>query len=188
MQDRMSQLEEIDAKDRVDGTSRMSRLRQIAPETGKFLSLLCASSPPGDILEIGTSAGYSTLWLALAARAVGRKVITFEILPEKIALAEETFDLAEVEDVVSLVPGDARDVLASFQQVGFCFLDAEKEVYGDCYELLVPNLVTGGLIVADNAINHEKTLKPMLERAQADERIDSLIVPIGFGELVCRKV
>lgn len=188
IKDRMRHLEDLDATDRADGTERMQRLRQIPPETGQFLSLLCASAPPGEILEVGTSAGYSTLWLSLAARATGRKLTTFEILPEKIELAEETFRKAQVEDVVSLVSGDARDFLPTNEDIAFCFLDAEKEVYGDCYDLMIPNLVSGGLLVADNAINHRETLQPMLDRAHADARVDALIVPIGKGELICRKI
>ena len=186
--ERMRVLEELDAQDRTDGTPRMQRLRQIPPETGKFLALLAASAPKGPILEIGTSAGYSTLWLAVAALALGRKVITFEVLPEKVKLAQETFRSAGVEETVKLIAGDARQHLALYYNIAFAFLDAEKEVYGDCYELIVPRLVNGGLLVADNAINHRETLAPMLERALSDERVDALIVPIGKGELVCRKV
>jgi predicted O-methyltransferase YrrM len=150
--------------------------------------LLVAGAPQGPILEIGTSAGYSTLWLAVAAQAVGRKVVTFEVLPEKVKLARETFHAAGVEDTVQLIAGDARTHMAYYYNLAFVFLDAEKEIYGDCYELVVPRLVQGGLLVADNAINHRETLAPMLERALGDERVDALIVPIGKGELVCRKV
>ncbi|MCK4380301.1 MAG: O-methyltransferase, partial [Candidatus Lokiarchaeota archaeon] len=76
---RMEYLEELDTKDRIDGTHRMERLRQIPPEIGKFVSLLAASAPKGEILEIGTSAGYSALWIALACQLNGNKLITFEI-------------------------------------------------------------------------------------------------------------
>ncbi|PKN83812.1 MAG: methyltransferase, partial [Chloroflexi bacterium HGW-Chloroflexi-7] len=72
-------------------------------------------------------------------------------------------------------------------KIAFCFLDAEKEVYQECYETVVPKLVKGGLLVADNAINHQATLQPMLDRALADERVDAMIIPIGKGELVCLK-
>lgn len=188
MQQRMGELEAIDARDRRDGTPRLGRLRQIPPETGRFLALLAANSPAGAWIEIGTSAGYSTLWLALAARETGAGVTTYEVLPEKIALAQETFAQANVYDVVRLVEGDARDYLTAATDIGFCFLDAEKEVYADCYELIVPRLLPGGLLIADNAINHYETLRPVLERALADPRVDALIVPIGKGELVCRKL
>ena len=127
------------------------------------------------------------LWLALACRAVGRKITTYEILDEKAELARQTFDAAGVSDVVEFVRGDALDHLQSCQDIAFCFLDAEKEIYDRCYEALVPSMVPGGLLVADNAINHQATLRPMLDRALQDKRVDALIVPIGKGELVCRK-
>jgi predicted O-methyltransferase YrrM len=184
----MQYLEQMDAKDREDGTQRLMRLRQIPPETGKFLALLAAGAPEGMYLEIGTSAGYSTLWLALACEALGRVITTLEFLPEKAALARETFHLTQLEKTVKLIEGDARLHLEQFDQIAFCFLDAEKEIYGECYEAVIPKLVKGGLLVADNAISHQETLRPMLERALADERVDSMIVPIGKGELVCRKV
>jgi predicted O-methyltransferase YrrM len=185
--DRMKYLEKLDARDRVDGTARLERLRQIPPETGRFIALMATLAPNGNYLEIGTSAGYSTLWLALACRQIGRKIKTFEILPEKIELAEETFRLADVEDVVELIHGDARKHIDKIKDIAFCFLDAEKEVYGECYEAVVPNMVPGGILIADNAINHRETLQPMLDRALSDDRVDALIVPIGKGELLCRK-
>ncbi len=185
--EQMRRLEQVDAQDRSDGTPRMQRLRQIPPETGKFIALLAACAPAGQYLEIGTSAGYSTLWLALACRASGRRITTFEILDEKARLAQEVFDLAGVDDVVAFVHANALDHLPRCGEVAFCFLDTEKELYAKCYEAVVPNMVQGGILVADNAINHEKTLRPMLDRALSDERVDALIVPIGKGELVCRK-
>jgi caffeoyl-CoA O-methyltransferase len=137
---------------------------------------MAAMAPGGRLLEIGTSAGYSTLWLALACRELGRTVTTFEVLPEKVSLARETFRQAGVEDVVALVTGDAREHLSGMQDIAFCFLDAEKEVYLDCYELLVPRMARGGLIVADNAIDHAEALASFLERALTDPRVDAMVV------------
>ena len=184
---RMCELEQIDARDRMDGTPRMNRLRQIPAEVGKFIALVAAAAPVGRWLEIGTSSGYSTLWLALACRAVGRKITTYEILDAKAQLARQTFEAAAVDDVVEFVQGDALHYLPACKDISFCFLDAEKEIYDRCYEAVVPRMVQGGLLVADNAVNHQTTLQPMLDRALQDERVDALIVPIGKGELVCRK-
>jgi caffeoyl-CoA O-methyltransferase len=184
---RMLELETIDARDRTDGTPRLGRLRQIPRETGKFIALLAAAAPAGRYLEIGTSAGYSTLWLALACRLLGRRLTTFEVLGEKAALARRSFEMTGVGDVVELVHGNALDHLGGPSDVSFCFLDAEKEAYSACYEAVVPKLVPGGILIADNAINHEATLRPMLDRALADARVDALVVPIGKGELVCRR-
>ncbi|MDP1545091.1 MAG: O-methyltransferase [Anaerolineales bacterium] len=188
MLERMKFLETRDIEDRTDGTPRIQRLRQIPPETGKFLALLAAGAPDGDIIEVGTSAGYSTLWLALAAQTTGRRVTTFEVLPEKVELARETFRLAGVDSIVKLIADDARKHIERFDQIAFCFLDAEKEVYGEIYEMVIPCLVKGGLLVADNAINHRETLQSLLDHAMHDERVDAVVVPIGKGELVCRKV
>lgn len=183
---RMRELEQMDSRDRADGTPRMKRLRQISPEVGRFIALLAAAAPNGRCLEIGTSAGYSTLWLALAGRATGRRITTFEILEEKVKLARLTLDVAGVTDTVELIHGDVLEHLPNCQNIAFCFLDGEKEIYGDCYEAIVPRMVPGGILVADNAINHQATLQPVLDRALSDERVDALVVPIGKGELVCR--
>lgn len=184
----MQRLEALDAQDRVDGTPRLQRLRQIPPVTGQFLALMAANVPAGQMIEIGTSAGYSTLWLSLAAKAQGRTIMTFEILPEKVKLATETFARAQVEDAVELVAGDALEYLAKLDEIAFCFLDAEKEVYKAFYDLVIPKMVTGAYLVADNAINHRETLQPMLEASLQDLRVDAMVAPIGNGLLLCRKI
>lgn len=184
---RMGVLEDMDARDRLDGTPRLERLRQIPPETGRFLAILAAGAPPGRMVEIGTSAGYSTLWLALACRPQQRTITTFETSPAKIALARETFTVTGLRDIVEFVEGDALKHLPGLRDIAFCFLDAEKELYASCYEAVVPNLVPGGLLVADNSFNHRTTLQPMIDRAFADPRVDVVDVPIGMGDLVCRR-
>lgn len=187
MRSRMAELEQIDQRDRRGGTDQDHRLRQIPPETGRFLALLAALSPSGRIVEVGTSGGYSTLWLALAARATGRMVLTFEVLPNKVDLARETFRQAGVTDLVEQVHGDAREHLGSIDGIGFCFLDLEKDLYPPCYDLAVPNLVPGGLLVADNLLSHAAQLGPFVEMAEADPRTDSVVVPVGKGLLLCRR-
>jgi predicted O-methyltransferase YrrM len=186
--DRMRYLEGIDARDRMNGTPSLQRLRQIPSETGKFIALLAATAPNGICVEIGTSGGYSTLWLALACTHTGRKIVTFEILKEKGKLAAETFRSVGVQETVELVVGDAREHLHNYKDVSFCFLDADKEVYYECYEKVIPNMVSGGLLIADNVISHKNILQGMVDRVSRDKRVDSLVVPIGSGELVCRKI
>ena len=185
---RMHELETMDATDRVDDTEFSRRLRQVAPSTGRLLALTAATSPPGAWIELGASAGYSALWLSLACRACGRTITTFEPDEGKLALARETFRLAGVQDVVTLVGGDARDYLPDIHDVSFCFLDALKEIYLDCYELVVPNLAPGGLLVADNVTSHAQDLAPFIERALTDGRVDALVVPVDRGLLLARRV
>lgn len=184
---RMRILEEQDARDRQDGTPRFERLRQIPPETGKFLALLCVSAPRGGVLEVGTSGGYSSLWLSLACKMRGDHLTTFEILEEKVARANETFEAAKVGPLVQLIHGDARDVIAGYTDVAFCFLDAERDIFRDVYEKVVPNLVPGGILAADNVISHAAELGDFVPRVEGDPRVDALVMPIGKGVLVCRK-
>jgi predicted O-methyltransferase YrrM len=150
--------------------------------------MLAGGAPEGAMIEIGASAGYSALWLALACGDLGRKLVTFEVCDEKLKLARETFQSAGVQDVVDLVEGDARRRLDSIEDIAFCFLDAEKDVYLDCYEALIPRMVRGAVLVADNAVSHGHPLRDFLDRALSDRRVDALIVPIGNGALLCRKV
>lgn len=184
---RMQELEAIDARDRLDGTPRSRRLRQVGPETGRFLALLACAAPPGAIVEIGTSGGYSTMWLALACAQGGRRLTTFEVDPDKAALARETFREAGMAEDIDLVLDDARHKLRDMRGIALCFLDAEKDAYTDCYEAVLLNLVAGGFLVADNAVSHQAELADFLGRALGDRRVDALIIPLGKGVLVCRK-
>jgi predicted O-methyltransferase YrrM len=184
----MRELEAQDELDRQDGTPRPQRLRQIPPVTGKFLALLCASAPKGGVLEVGTSGGYSSLWLSLACRERGGHLTTFEILEEKVARANETFKAAQVTDQIQLIHGDAREVIDGYKDIGFCFLDAERDIYFDIYEKLIPNLAPGGILAVDNVISHADELSDFVAQAEDDPRVDALVVPIGKGILVCRKM
>jgi predicted O-methyltransferase YrrM len=183
----MIELKERGARDRADGTPRMQRLREVPEEVGRFLATLAAGAPAGRWVEIGTSAGYSTLWLALAAREAGRRITTFEILEWKVRLARETIAVAEVEDVVELVHADVRDGLVGLDDISFAFLDSEKEDYSELYELVVPKLVPGGLLVADNVVDFRDEVQPMLDRAVRDERVDTVVVPFLTGQLLARR-
>ncbi len=185
--EQMAALEEQDAKDRIDGTPMHKRLRQIPPETGQLLALLAASAPSGLCIELGTSAGYSGLWLSLAMTLRGGKLVTFELLPEKAELARKTFKKAKVENLIELVHGDARGHIAMYDEIAFCFMDTEKEMYIDLYDAVVPRLLPGGLLLADNLLSHADSLAGFLTHVQTDARMDSVVVPIGSGVLLGRK-
>lgn len=190
MQKRMNYLEKSDKlqqENEVDIES-FEKLRQIPPETGKFLSLIAASAPEGTWLEIGTSGGYSGLWLSLACKLQNKKLTTFELNPNKIKIAKETFTLTSTEKYINIIEGNVLDHLNQYKNISFCFLDAEKKLYKDCYEILIPNMVSGGLLLADNAISHQRFLKSMINKSLKDSRVDSVVIPIGKGVLMCRKV
>ncbi len=185
----MSRLERQDADERERGTSRDVRLRQIGPEVGRFLHTLVLARRPRVIVEIGTSGGYSTIWLATAARQAGRAVTTLELDPVKIETATANLRDAGVDDVATIVAGDAFAWLrARVEPVDFVFLDAEKEDYVAYFDLIVPLLPPGGVLVADNVLSHARELAAFQERAIRDARLSTVIVPIGRGELLAAKI
>jgi len=181
-------LKALEAWRKAQGMERKRLLRQIPPETGKLLAILLANCPKGDAAEVGTGAGYSGLWLALACRATGRRLTTFELDPAKAELARQSFSAGDVLDVVELREADALEGLQSLSGLAFCFIDAERDMARAAYELALAALPTGGLVCVDNAISHASEFQEFLNDAERDERVDALIVPIGSGLLVCRKV
>ena len=185
---RMRELERMDSTERRRGTPHFERLRQIPSGTGRLLALIAATAPEGEFIEIGTSGGYSALWISLACRALGRRLTTFEIADAKVALATETFREAGVDDIVTIVAGDVRDHVGKQSNVSFCFLDVDKKLYEECFETVVPNMVSGGLFVADNLISHAGDLAAFLDRAESDERMDTMVAPVGEGVLLARRI
>jgi len=181
-------LKALEAWRKAQGMERKRLLRQIPPETGKLLALLLANCPPGDAAEVGTGAGYSGLWLALACRATSRKLTTFELDPGKAELARQSFSAGDVLDVVELREADAIAGLRELQNLAFCFIDAERDMARDAYEIALAALPAGGVIAVDNAISHAQEFPQFLLDAEMDPRVDAVIVPIGSGLLVCRKV
>lgn len=181
-------LKALEAWRTAQGMERQRLLRQIPPETGKLLAILLANCPPGDAAEVGTGAGYSGLWLALACRATRRRLTTFELDPAKAMLARQSFSAADVLYVVDFREADALEGLASLSGLAFCFIDVERGIARKAFELALAVLPTGGVIAVDNAISHAGEFQDFLDDAQADPRVDALIVPIGSGLLVCRKV
>ena len=184
---RMAELEAIDAADRADGTPHNRRLRQIPPDTGRYLAILAASAPAGQIVEVGTSAGYSALWLSLACRQRGDVLTSIDRDPDKLVLARQTLDLTGSSDVVRLVSGDALDIVAAMAGVAFAFVDANRDVLLACVELLADRLVPGGLVAVENVISHAAEIPGVLERILADPRFDAVVVPIGSGVLTARR-
>ncbi len=181
----MDRLQQRDERDRIDGTSQAERLRAITPDVGQLLLTLALAVDARRIVEIGTSGGYSTLWLALAARRTGGRVTTFEIDPAKVALAAATFDEAGVADLVDLRAEDAIQGLAAVVgDADLVFVDAEKQDYETYLELAVRALRPGGLLVADNLTSHAADLAVFRAKALAHPRLAGVVVPIGNGELV----
>lgn len=128
------------------------------------------------------------MWLSLVAIERKIRIKTFEIDPEKIKLARETFKDAGIEDHIELIEGDFLKKGKLLKNISFCFLDADKEIYEDCFNMVSKRLIKNGILVADNVLSHYRMLKSFIEKIKKNKRFDCLIVPIGSGELICKKV
>jgi predicted O-methyltransferase YrrM len=165
---------------------RLARWRNVEPETAQLLAVLVRGMGARRVLEIGTSNGYSTMWLADAVEAVGGTVVSLEVRAERTALAAEHLARAELSGVVDLRTVDAGEALAAFEAESFdlVFLDAERPAYAGYWPHLVRVLARPGLLVVDNDISHADEVADLRALVQADERVTSALVPIGAGALL----
>lgn len=180
----LERLELRDTQERQAGAARSVRLRQVTPDVGRFLHNIVLACRPRSLIEIGTSGGYSTVWIGAAARAVGGSLVTLEIDPVKVSLARVSINDAGLGEAVTIVEGDAFEYLRGRQEpADFVFLDAEKDDYVEFLGLIVQLLAPGGVLIADNLISHEADLREFRDAALADERLSAVLVPVGRGEL-----
>jgi predicted O-methyltransferase YrrM len=165
---------------------RVARWRNVEPETAELLGLLVRAKRARRVLEIGTSNGYSTIWLADAAEATGGTVLTVEIEPSRTALARENVARAGLEDRVELRTEDAAQTLRALPDHAFelTFLDAERPHYVGYWRDLVRTLAPGGLLAVDNAISHGNELVDFRAVVDGDARVTQALVPIGAGLLL----
>jgi predicted O-methyltransferase YrrM len=163
-------------------------LRSVTVEVGRCLALLAMSAPQGAFLELGSSGGYSSLWLSLAARARAVTLTTVELDEKKVAMARENLARAGAGDSIQAIHGDALDYAARFEEIAFCFSDLQPpEHNAKVYEKVVPRLVPGGLLVIDN-VTSPRVQTEILNRAEKDPRVDSVLLPFPKGDLICRKI
>jgi caffeoyl-CoA O-methyltransferase len=180
MQQVMRALEEQVARDQPS-------LRSVSEEVGRCLALLAISAPQGAFLELGSSGGYSSLWLSLAARARGVTLTTVDLNEKKVALARENIACAGAGDSVEVCHGDALDYATRLENIAFCFSDIEPpELNAKVYEKVVPRLVPGGWLVIDN-VTSPRLQTELLNRAEKDPRVDSVLLPFPKGDLICRR-
>ena len=178
----LARLEEQDRAERVAAVPSERRSRQIAPTTGRFLFALAASQAGVEVLEIGGSRGYSSIWLAAGARVLGGRVVSLEHDPEKCAAWRANVAEAGLEEWGELVEGDAFTTLRETEDTfDLVFLDAEKEEYEALFALARPLLEPGGLVIADNVLSHPETLAAYSAARQADATLVSVTLPLDRG-------
>ncbi len=166
--------------------NRLDRLRNVEPETAELLGVLVRATRSRRILEIGTSNGHSTLWLADAAEAVGGYVETLDIDPRRTQQARANLERAGLQERVSCRTIGAAQALAEYPDAAWdlVFLDAERPEYTGYWPNLRRTLAPGATLAIDNAISHESELQSFSRLLGADERLTTALVPIGAGLIV----
>jgi predicted O-methyltransferase YrrM len=178
----LQRLERQDAEEREQGVPRERRARQVARTTGQFLFSLVAPQTDCEVLEIGGSRGYSTIWLGAGVRYLGGRVLSLELDPVKCAEWRSNVTEAGLDEWVELIEGDAFETLAAIDDVfDVVFLDAEKDDYERLFELARGKLEPGALVVADNVLSHKDTLEAYSQARQADPTLESVTVPLDRG-------
>ncbi len=178
----LERLEREDAEERAQGLPPSERARQVAPTTARFLFALVAPQTDCEVLELGGSRGYSTIWLAAGVRLLGGRVLSFERDPRKIEAWHRNVEEAGLEDWAELVEGDALERLPEVDDVfDVVFIDAEKEDYERLFELARAKVEPGALVVADNVLSHPDPLAQYSAARQADPTLSSVTVPLDRG-------
>ena len=178
----MERLEREDAAEREQGVARELRARQVEPTTGRFLFSLVAPQTDCEVLEIGGSRGYSTLWLAAGVRHLGGRVLSLEHDARKAEAWRANIEEAGLSEWAELLEGDARELLPQIEDVfDVVFIDAEKGDYEEWFALARGKVEPGGLFVADNVLSHADPLAQYSAARQSDPDLLSVTVPLDRG-------
>jgi predicted O-methyltransferase YrrM len=178
----LARLEAEDADERARNVPREQRARQVARTTGQFLFSFVAPQTDCEVLELGGSRGYSTIWLAAGVRYLGGRVLSLENDPAKVEAWRANVEEAGLSEWAELVPGDAFETLPAIDDVfDVVFLDAEKELYEPLFDGARDKLEPGAVVIADNVLSHEEVLGAYSRARQADPTLESVTVPLDRG-------
>jgi predicted O-methyltransferase YrrM len=178
----LARLEAEDADERARGVPREQRSRQVARTTGQFLFAFVSPQTDCEVLEIGGSRGYSTIWLAAGVRYLGGRVLSLENDPAKIEAWHANVEEAGLADSAQLLEGDAFETLPRIDDVfDVVFLDAEKEQYEQLFAEARTKLEPGAVVIADNVLSHEEALGAYSRARQSDPTLESVTLPLDRG-------
>lgn len=158
------------------------KLLNLEPDTAQLLNILVRSSKRTRLLEIGTSNGYSTIWLAWAARETGGRIISIDRDARKQAQADENLRQAGLREIVELVCGDATEIVATLPgPFDWVFFDADRYSAPQQLTSLVPKLTADAFILADNVLSHPDEIAGYMKALEALPLFDRVIIPTGKG-------
>lgn len=163
----------------------------IARETANFLNLLIKTAQSKKVLEIGTSNGYSAIWLALALQETGGHLTTIEFWEKRQCIARENFKICNVDKIITPIIGSAFDIMEELhnksEKFDFIFIDANKTEYLKYYQLADKMLEKGGIIAADNVLSHEQKVQPFVDAIKNNPEYQTEILNLPAGLLLARK-
>jgi predicted O-methyltransferase YrrM len=165
-------------------------LLPIGPDTGRLLNILIKAAKARSILELGTSYGYSALWLADAAADTDGQVVSLELADYKAAYAREALGRAHLADRVNILVGSVLDTLPRLEgPFDFVLIDVWKDLYVPCLDLVYPKLSRGAFVVADNMIYPQATQAEVASyrRRVRELEFDSVLLPVGSGIELSRR-
>ncbi len=182
----------------LDLLSELDKTREdfwnVDNESANFLSILIKANNSKNVLEIGTSNGYSTIWLANALKATGGKLTTIEFWDNRLNVAVENFKKCAVDNIIETRLGQAVMILEEMAYskkpplFDFVFIDANKSEYIKYFKLIHPMLKKGGIIAADNILSHYKKVEPYVNAVTSHKSYQSQLIPLDTGIMVSYKL
>jgi predicted O-methyltransferase YrrM len=162
----------------------------VLPEDGRLMRMLAESLEAKHVVELGTANGYSAMWFCLALRATGGKLTTHELAPERIAMAKENFRRAGVEQLVTLVEGDAHETVQRLERpIDIVLLDAEKEGFCDYLAKLLPLVREGGVIIAHDSSGQAHMMDDYFRAITENPDLETVLVDASkWGMCITRKM
>jgi predicted O-methyltransferase YrrM len=198
-------LKKLEERSKLEETNQIKvshddKMLAITQDTGQFYNLFLKAINAKRVLEVGTSVGYSTLWFADAVLENGGNIITIEQNPSKISRAKANFEEARVESIIKNIQGEATKVLRHLseniksgkeEQFDFVFLDADKELNIEYFDLVLPIVRIGGIIAVDNILYPEK-FRPMMNKfikhVKKIPNVQTFSLDLGNGEQISLKI
>jgi len=163
----------------------------ISRTTAEFLYNFIVDSKSQSVIEVGTSNGYSGIWLGKALKKTGGRLTTIEFYDKRLDIAKENFQKCGVADIIDTKKGDAATILEYLPkdfEVDFAFVDANKRQYIDFFHLIAPHLKPGGYIACDNVISHAQKVQTFLDDINANPDYENVVLPLPAGLSLAKKI